>query len=93
MGQLQADMQAQTQDLIGLATGFARTDARVFVENTSTAAVHYAKANDDGHTVCGWRYSGARKRGAGPPFRIVPNIKDLFGHVLWHCACLKANLA
>ena len=52
MVSLRADLQAQAQDLVGIATGFARTDARVFIQNTSTAAVHYAKPNDNRSTAC-----------------------------------------
>ena len=43
MDGLREDMQPQAQDMIGLATGFARTDSRVFVQNTAIAAVHYAQ--------------------------------------------------
>ena len=45
MGRLQSDVQSQTQDLVRTAIGFARTDARVFIQNTTSAAVHYAKTN------------------------------------------------
>ena len=82
MVELRTDMQTQAQDLIGLASGFARTDARVFVQNTASAAVHYAKPNDAGHTICGWRYVGARRRGNGPPYCIAPNLQDMPGHML-----------
>lgn len=67
-------LQTQAQDLVGMATGFARTDDRVFVQNTVTAAVHHAKGNDAGHALCGWRYAGARKRGRGLPYRIVQSL-------------------
>ena len=77
MRNLESTVQAQGQDVVGLATGFARTDTRSFVQNTVTAAVHYAKANDDGHTICGWRYIAARKRGVGLPCRFVPTLVDV----------------
>ena len=76
MMNLEWTVQAQGQDVVGLATGFARTDARVFVQNGQTAVVHYAKANDEGHTVCGWRYIAARMRGAGMPYRFAPALID-----------------
>ena len=92
MDDLRVDMQTQAQDLIGLASGFARIDARVFVQNTATSAVHCAKSNDAGHTVCGWRYAGARKRGAGAPCRIVPTLQDMPGHMLCE-RCLPTERA
>ena len=46
-------VQTQAQDVVGLATGFARTDNRVFVQNTASAAIHMAKGAGDGHTLCG----------------------------------------
>ena len=74
MRNLESTVQAQGQDVVGLAFGFAPIDTRIFVQNTVTAAVHYAKSNDDGHTICGWRYIAARKRGAGLPYRFVPTL-------------------
>ena len=70
-------MQAQAQDVVCLATGVARTDNRVYVQNTVTAAIHMAKSSDNGHTACGWPYSKARTRGAGLPYRIVNSLVDM----------------
>lgn len=50
---MEAAMQAQSQDIVGIVAGFARPDDRVSIQNTRTAAVHYARSNDDGHIVCG----------------------------------------
>ena len=58
---MEEELQPQSQELVGIATGFARTDDRVFVQNTVTATVHQAKAHDGGHTMCGWRYAGRTK--------------------------------
>ena len=63
--------------MVGIATGFARTDSRVFVQNTTTATVHYAKSNDDGHTICGWRFRSARKKDGWLMYRFVPTLSDL----------------
>ena len=90
---LRTDMQSQAQDLIGIATGFARTGARVFIQNTLTAAVHYAKPNDDRSTVCGWQFACARKqRGTGLAYRVVPNLRDLPGNILCE-TCPPTDLA
>ena len=79
MDRVQADMTAQAQDAVSLAIGFARTDDRVFIQSTVTAAIHMAKAHDSGHTCCGWRYFAARKKGSGSPHRIVDSIATLPG--------------
>ena len=34
-----------------MATGFARTDNRVYVQNAATATIHMAQCGDDGRTV------------------------------------------
>ena len=75
-----------------MATGVARTDSCIFVQNTMTAAVHYAKANDDGHTLCAWRYTAARRRGAGLPYRIVPTLINVPGSMLCE-RCLPTDKA
>ena len=66
MAALEDTVQAQARGLVGVASGFARPGDRVFVQNTATATIHQAKAHDGGHTMCGWRFLGARKRGAAP---------------------------
>ena len=60
---LEGVVQAQAQDVVALATGFARTDNRVFVQNTSTVTIHVARSGDDGRTICGWPFARARARG------------------------------
>ena len=77
MTALKDTVQSQARDLVGIATGSARTDDRVLVQNTAAAVLRQAKANDGGHTLCGWRFSGARKLGAGPPYRMVPTLANL----------------
>ena len=73
-------MAAQACDVLGLATGFARTDDRIFVQNTTTAAVHQAKPNDGGSTLCGWPFATVgRKKGQGKPYRIVHNLVGIPG--------------
>ena len=56
------------------------------MQHTQTAAVHYAKANDEGHTVCG------RKKGAGLPYRFVPSPIDVPDSMLCEC-CLPTEKA
>ena len=82
MMNLESTVQVQGQGVVGLATGFARTDTRVFVQNVQTAAVHYAKANDEGRTVCGGHYIAARMKGAGMPSRFVPSLVDVPGSMM-----------
>ena len=79
---LQSDLQSQAQDLVGLAAGFAKPDDRVFIQNTATATVHYAKQRDDGHTICGWRFAPARMKTAGLPYRFVPCLNGIPGTML-----------
>jgi len=72
LSKLEADMATQAQDVVGIATGFARTDDRVFVQNKDTATVHFTRSNDDGHTACGWRFAIARST-----HRVVQSLRDL----------------
>ena len=39
-------------------------------------AAGFARPHDEGHAMCGWRFSGARKRGAGLPYRFVPSLAN-----------------
>ena len=81
---MQIELQTQARDVVGLATGFVRTDSRVFIQNTRNAAIHYAVANDNRSTVCGWPFASA-KRG-GKSYRVVPNLVDIPGHLMCeHC--------
>jgi hypothetical protein len=66
---LRSDLETQAQDVVALATGYARTDDRVFIQNTITATVHLALSLDGGHATCGWRFSTARRTANGPAFR------------------------
>ena len=93
MIRLEAEMQSQARDVVGIATGFARTDDRVFIQNVTTAAIHYAVSNDNGHTVCGWRYAAARRKG-GPAYRIAPSLLNMPGYLLCeHCLPTERALA
>jgi hypothetical protein len=71
---LRSDLTTQAQDVVSLATGFARTDDRVFVQNTITATVHLALQLDGGHAACGWRFSSARRPVNGPAFRVIRTV-------------------
>lgn len=46
---LQAEVSAQALDVVSMATGLARTDDRVSIQNMDAAAIHMAKTNDTGH--------------------------------------------
>ena len=72
LSRLQDDMAVQAQDVVGIATGFARSDNRIFVQNVATATVHFARSNDDGHTACGWRFATARST-----YRVLHSLLDL----------------
>ncbi len=37
---LEGIVQTQAQDVVALATGYARTDNRIYVQNTATATIH-----------------------------------------------------
>ena len=84
MTHMQAEIQRQACEVVGIATGFARTDQRVFIQNTVTKAVHYAIANNSRTTVCGWPFKAARR--GGKAYRVVPNLVNMPGHLLCeHC--------
>ena len=78
-------MQAQAQDVVAIAN-------RVYVQNTVTAAIHMAKCSDNGHTVCGWPYARARKRGSGLPYRIGNSLVDMPGTMICE-RCLPTERA
>ena len=92
MNKLQLDVQAQAQDVVALATGYARTDSRVFIQNTILATVHLALTLDDGHAACGWRFATARRTANGPAFRVVQSLVDLPGNMLCE-RCLPTERA
>ena len=79
---LRSDVQAQPQDVVALATGFARTDDRVFLQNTITVTVHLALTLDGGHSACGWRFATARRPPTGPAFRIITTLAGLPGTMI-----------
>ena len=74
---LEDTVHQQALDIVSVAAGFARPDERVFVQNTVTAAIHQAKPNDGNSTLCGWHFAGARKKGAGAPYRIVQSLSNM----------------
>ena len=67
----------QALDVVSLATGFGRKDNRVFIQNKVISAIHQAKYDDDGCTLCGWHFSGARKKGRGLPYRVVKSLVSM----------------
>jgi len=89
---LEGVVQAQAQDVVALATGFARTDNRVFVQNTATATIHVARCGDDGRTICGWPFVRARARGPNIPFRTLTCLRDIPGMMLCE-KCLPTERA
>jgi hypothetical protein len=89
---LQQDVQTQAQDVVALATGFARTDNRVFIQNTITATVHMAITLDEGHAACGWRFATARRTALGLSYRAVHSLSGLPGSMLCE-RCLPTERA
>ena len=89
---LEGIVQAQAQDVVALATGFARTDNRVYVQNTCTATIHMARCGGEGRTICGWPYARARARGPELPFRTVNSLVDIPGMLLCE-KCLPTERA
>jgi hypothetical protein len=79
---VQTVARAQALDVVALATGFARTDTRVFIQNTVTATVHLALTLDGGHSACGWRFATARRVASGPAYRVIGSLIDLPGTML-----------
>ena len=69
---MELDLNAQAQDVVGIVTGLARDDRRVFIQNTYTSTIHFARSNDDGHTSCGWRFATARST-----YRVVQSLRQL----------------
>ncbi len=82
LGTLRMDLDTQAQDLVALATGYARTDDRVFIQNSITATVHLARSLDGGHALCGWRFATARRSVNGPAFRVISSLVNLPGTML-----------
>ena len=89
---LRKEMLTQAQDVVALATGFARTDQRIFIMNTVTACVHFARHHDEGHTACGWPFARVRRTASGPAFRIINNLVDIPGSMMCD-GCLPTEKA
>ena len=92
MDRMADSLLTQSQDMVSVATGVARTDDRVLIQNTRSAIVHHAKPNDGGHTMCGWRFAGTGQRGTGTLYRVVPNLTNLPGSMLCE-KCLPTGCA
>ena len=76
---------------MALATGFARTDNRLYVQNT-TATIQLARGGDEGRAICGWPYARARARGLELSFRTVQCLNDIPGMLLCE-KCLPTERA
>jgi hypothetical protein len=92
MHKLHGEVQTQAQDVIALATGFARTDSRVYLQNTITATVHMAIRLDEGYAACGWRFATARRTASGLPYRVIQSLVGLPGGMLCE-RCLPTERA
>jgi hypothetical protein len=79
---LQSEVHAQAQDVVALATGFARTDDRSYLQNTITATVHCARSIDSGHAICGWRFATARRPPNGMAYRVISSLVNLPGSMI-----------
>ena len=84
-------MQTQAQDVVALATGYCRTDDRVFIQNVSTATVHVARARENGYTLCSWRYATSVQQN-GCRTRTLRDITNVPGTMLCD-VCLKTERA
>jgi hypothetical protein len=82
---LDAKTDTLASDMLGLVAGYLTSDGRVFVQNTTSAAIHVAKAQDTGHTLCGWHFATSRRKSSGPPFRMVDNLRS----ISWWMHCEK----
>ena len=88
---LEDELQRHAQDMVSLATGFARADTRVYVQNSVTATVHAARDTDHGYTFCGWRYAIALRRNGGGG-RLLHSLVGLPGSLLCE-RCLATERA
>jgi hypothetical protein len=71
LSKVQSEVQSQASDVLALATGFARTDDRTYIQNLITAIVHCARTIDGGHAMCGWRFATARRTPTGLAYRVI----------------------
>ncbi len=92
MSAIRNDVQVQAQDVVALATGYARTEQRACSQNMVTATVHLARCHDDGHAACGWRFSTARRPAHGPAYRALVSLVNLPGSMLCE-RCLPTERA
>jgi hypothetical protein len=79
---LQSEVQTQASDVVALATGFARTDDRTYIQNTITATIHCARSIDGGHAICGWRFATARRPLNGMAYRVISTLVNLPGTMI-----------
>ena len=95
LSDLQETVQTQAQDVVAMATAFCRTDQRIFVQNTASAAVHFARYGDSRSAACGWSFGTARKLKDGkPPFRILDNLVNIPGSMMCEtCLPLERTIA
>ena len=85
-------VQTQAQNVVALATGFARTDDRIYVQNTATATVHVARSGDNGRTICGWPFARAKSRGPEIPSPNINCLRDIPGTMMCE-KCLPTERA
>jgi len=95
LSDLQETVQAQAQDVVAMSTAFCRTDQRIFVQNTASAAVHFARYGDSRSAACGWPFGTARKLKDGKPaFRILDNLVNIPGTMMCEtCLPLERTFA
>lgn len=72
MTQLEERVQAQAQYMVA-----AHAPMREYSCKTPRRPPFTGRNRTTMATPCGWGYAGARKRGAGPPYRIVPSLANL----------------
>jgi len=89
---LEGVVQTQAQDVVALATGFARTDDRIYVQNTTTATIHVARSGGGGRTICGWPYARAKSRGPEIPSCTINCLRDIPGTMMCE-KCLPTERA
>ena len=58
IGQMNATMQRQSQEMVGLAAGSVQTAPQVFLQNLESSAIHLVAT--EGRTACGWKFARSR---------------------------------
>lgn len=89
--ELQEQLHTTASDVVAVGTAFARTDERIFVQNSVAATVHAARIADHGATMCGWRWSAMTSRNGGNG-RVLRSLKCLPASMLCD-RCLKTERA